>query len=131
KLAGVYAGVGAALGYAPDVQLVAIRRHAWLDSQVDSSNRPIDTRPLLPYTEVPATPLNLNNGGTGTEDAAIMLAKDRVHLYLDPVKFRIMDETNSSTMTVRIECWTSMSLVCPQPKAIGKLIGSGTQAIAF
>jgi uncharacterized protein len=119
------ADVATQLGYPIDTIIAHERRDSWLETK-------------LGYTPVPwpgaivtsmGVPTNL---GAGTEDTVIALARNEVKLFSDGPVFRMDAQPLGGTLQVRALIFGYAALMADrQPKAVGKLTGTGLIAPTF
>lgn len=160
-VAGLYSAIAnatqqiyAARFAAPNVIVMHPRRWAWLVSQLDSSNRPlvvpaaqgpnnavgtfggvgvqqvVGTIQGLPVVTDPSLPTNL---GVGTnEDTVLILRTDDVVLYESGIRTRVLQETLSGTLTVRLQVYGYIAFSAGRyPASTARITGAGLVAPTF
>jgi integrase len=85
------------------VVLVHPRRLAWISGGSGSATLPV--QPNLPGRVVPVGSLPTNAGAGTNEDPALVVEKSSAFLLGGDVRFRVFEESGSSTGTVRISAW--------------------------
>jgi hypothetical protein len=103
------------------------RRLAWIFSQLATPPTfPPGVR-LVSTAQIPTTL------GAGTnEDAVLALDPQAVRLHRAPPRFKVYPQVGSSTATVRVQVYGYFAAnTARQPKAIGKLTGTGLAAPTF
>lgn len=139
---------------APNVIVMHPRRWAWLISQLDASSRPlvvpaangpqnaigtfagVGTQMVvgsiqgLPVVTDPSIPTNL---GTGTnEDRVFILKTDDVVLYESGIRTRVLQETLSGTLTVRLQVYGYLAFSAGRYAAsTARIGGAGLVAPTF
>lgn len=139
--------------YAPPTAIVMHpRRWAWLLTQNDTSNRPLvvrspTARPTPPgsspgllravWAASPAcrctwTATSPTNLGAGTNQVVVMvLAAADSYLYKSAIRTRVLQETLSGTLTVRIQLYGYVAMATRQPKSLAVISGTGLVAPSF
>lgn len=139
---------------APDVIVMHPRRWAWLVSQLDSSSRPlvvpaaqgpnnavgtfggvvtqavVGTIQGLPVVTDPSIP---TNQGAGTnQDMVLILKRDDVVLYESGIRTRVLQETLSGTLTVRLQVYGYLAFSAGRyASSTARLTGVGFVAPTF
>ena len=160
-VAGIYSGIANAVQQiystrfaAPTVIVMHPRRWAWLVSQLDSSSRPLVVPaaqgpnnaigtfgPLgvqqvvgsiqgLPVVTDPSIP---TNQGAGTnQDTILVLKADDVVLYESGIRTRVLQETLSGTLTVRLQVYGYLAFSAGRyASSTARLTGAGLVAPTF
>lgn len=139
---------------APNVIVMHPRRWAWLISQLDASNRPL----VVPAAQGPNNAMGtfagvgtqqvvgsiqgLNvitdpsvptNGGVGVnEDRVFILKTDDVVLYESGIRTRVLQETLSGTLTVRLQVYGYLAFSAGRyASSTARLTGAGFVAPTF
>ncbi|MDX6479648.1 MAG: hypothetical protein QOG85_158, partial [Gaiellaceae bacterium] len=119
-----YASTATAYGGPIDTIVLAPRRRSWVDTKIG-----IPFRWPAQVLESAGVPTNL---GAGTEDAALFLALDETTLLTSDVRFDVLTEVLSGTLSVRFRAYAYVALLGGrQPASIGKLVGTGCAAPVF
>jgi HK97 family phage major capsid protein len=139
---------------APDVVVMHPRRWAWLVSQLDSSSRPLVVPAAqgpnnavatfgglgvqqvvgsiqgLPVVTDPSIP---TNRGAGTnEDAVLVMKADDVVLYESGIRTRVLQETLSGTLTVRLQVYGYLAFSAGRyANSLARITGVGLVAPTF
>jgi HK97 family phage major capsid protein len=139
---------------APDVIVMHPRRWAWLVSQLDANTRPLVVPAAqgpnnaigtfgglgvqqvvgsiqgLPVVTDPSIP---TNRGVGTnEDMVLVLKADDVVLYESGIRTRVLQETLSGTLTVRLQVYGYLAFSAGRYAAsLARITGAGLVAPTF
>jgi HK97 family phage major capsid protein len=160
-VAGIYSGIANAVSQihttrfgSPNVVVMHPRRWAWLISQLDASNRPlvvpnangpqnalatfngvtqqavVGTIQGLPVVTDPSIP---TNQGAGTnQDAIIVMKSDDVVLYESNIRTRVLQETLSGTLTVRLQVYGYLAFSAGRySNSLARLSGAGLVTPTF
>lgn len=138
----------------PEVIIMHPRRWAWIMAALDSSNRPfavfqaqgpqnapyiagqnvaegfVGTSPFGPIYVDPNIPTNL---GAGTnEDVIIFTRPSELYLWEGPVRTRVMDQTLSANLTVRLQLFNYLAfLPHRRPESTSLVGGTGLVSPTF
>lgn len=143
-----------ALFAAPNVIVMHPRRWLWLTSQLDASSRPLVVPAAygpnnsaglqsasgegqvgsfagLPVYVDSGIPTNLGVAPGNNQDQILVLKSDESYLYESQVRTRVLQETLSGTLTVRIQLWGYVAMATRQAKSVAIISGAGLAAPAF
>jgi HK97 family phage major capsid protein len=139
---------------APNVIVMHPRRWAWLLSQVDSSNRPL----VVPAAQGPMNAIGtfggnvtqqvvgtiqglnvvtdpsipINTGAGTNQDTVYILRTDDVVFYESGIRTRVLQETLSGTLTVRLQVYGYIAFSAGRyPASTGKITGAGLVTPTF
>jgi HK97 family phage major capsid protein len=160
-VAGLYSAIAnstsqiyAARYAAPDVIVMHPRRWAWLVSQLDANTRPlvvpaaqgpnnaigtfgglgvqqvVGSMQGLPVVTDPSIP---TNQGAGTnQDMILVMKSDDVVLYESGIRTRVLQETLSGTLTVRLQVYGYLAFSAGRYAAsLARITGAGLVAPTF
>ncbi len=138
----------------PSAIVMHPRRWAWLVAQVDASNRPlvvpvaqgpsnalatfggvvqqqvVGTMQGLPVVTDPSIPTNLGTGAN--EDMVLVLRADDVVLYESGIRTRVLQETLSGTLTVRLQVYGYLAFSAGRyASSLARITGAGLVAPTF
>ncbi len=152
RVADAVSRISGSLFAAPNAIVMHPRRWAWLLTQNDTSNRPLVVPqaygpnnaqgvlvggaeglvgsfaglPVYIDASVPKT------GGAGAnEDLIMVLSSNDTILYESGIKTRVLQETLSGTLTVRVQLYAYSALATRQAKSIAVISGSGLVTPSF
>jgi HK97 family phage major capsid protein len=142
--------IAGALYAPPNAIVMHPRRWAWLLTQNDTANRPL----IVPEAQGPNNAQGVLAGGAEgrvgtfaglpvfvdsnipttvntTQDVVMVMNTAESYLYESPVKTRVLAETLSGTLTVRIQLWGYVAQATRQAKSIAVISGSGLTVPVF
>jgi HK97 family phage major capsid protein len=138
----------------PNVIVMHPRRWAWLLSELDTTNRPL----VVPQAQGPNNAVGTQNGvgtqqvvgtiqglsvvtdpsipintGAGTnQDIVYILRTDDLVLYESPIRTRVMQETLSGTLTVRLQVYGYVAFSAGRyPSSTARITGAGLVTPTF
>lgn len=146
RVADAVSRISGSLFAAPNAIVMHPRRWAWLLTQNDTSNRPL----VVPQAYGPnnaqgvlvggaeglvgsfaGLPVYIDanipkTGGVGAnEDLIMVLSSNDTFLYESGIKTRVLQETLSGTLTVRIQLYAYSALATRQAKSVAVISGTG------
>lgn len=142
--------VQAGLFAAPNALVMHPRRWAWLTSQLDASSRPLVVPAAYGPNNAAGVQSASGEGQVGNfaglavyldsnipttvstnQDQILVLSTAETYLYESQVRTRVLQETLSGTLTVRIQLWGYVAMATRQAKSIAVITGSGLVPPAF
>jgi HK97 family phage major capsid protein len=139
--------ISSAIYASPNAVVMHPRRWAWVTSQTDSTGRPyvvpasagpsnapglvgaaaaegrVGELAGLPVYVDGSLPTNLGAGVN--EDLVLVLNTAETYLYESTIRTRVMPETLSGTLTVRIQLYAYSAIATRQGKSVAKIGGTG------